>query len=61
MSKKFPLRHDEPQISYDRIEGNRIILDGKGRFPKPIMVNLGYGWIEYRLIKTGSNKLLLMK
>ena len=45
----------------DRIEGNQIILSGKGRFPKFVLINLGFCWKVYRLIKTERDGFILTK
>ncbi len=43
--------------SIDRIEGDQIILDEKGQFPKRVViVQPGGGKREYRLVKTKSGK-----
>jgi len=54
-------RSQEDETLSDRIEGNRIILSGKGKFPKSVLINLGFCWKEYRLIKTESNGFILTK
>ncbi len=54
-------KNDLPLPPSDRIEGTWIILDGKGKFPKSVKINLGYCWKEYRLIKTENNGFILTK
>jgi len=47
----------------DRIEGDKIILDNRGVFPKQIVI-VGQDderILEYRLIKSQKGKLLLNK
>ena len=45
-----------------RIEGNRLIIDGKrSKFPIIVSFNLGYCWKEYRLDKTRNDGLILIK
>ncbi len=44
----------------DRIEGDEIILDGKGPFPKKLIILLESGnKREYRIIKTRNGKYIL--
>lgn len=43
----------------DFIEGNKIILNGRGRFPKEIIIIELEGKREYRIIKTKNGKYLL--
>lgn len=45
----------------DKVEGNRIILDGMGKFPKLIVVVEQHATKEYRLIRTRSGKFQLNK
>lgn len=44
----------------DRIEGDKIILDGKGPFPKKLIILLESGnRREYRIIKTRNGGYIL--
>jgi hypothetical protein len=46
-------KKSENQFHADRIEGDKIILDGKGRFPKKVIIILEPGKVrEYRIIRT---------
>jgi hypothetical protein len=45
----------------DRIEGRRIILDAKGKFPKIVVIKEGSCSREYRLLKTRSGGYQLIK
>lgn len=51
----------ELHSSRDRVEGNDIILDGEGEFPKLVII-LNKGDIKkYRIIKTKLGKFQLTK
>jgi hypothetical protein len=53
---------DSSQNISPRIEGNRLIIDGKRcKFPIIVSFNLGYCWKEYRLGKTKNDGLILIK
>jgi hemin uptake protein HemP len=43
----------------DRIEGNIIIIDSEGEFPKKVIVQENGQRLEYSLIKTRKGKYLL--
>lgn len=44
----------------DRIEENKIILDGKGCFPKTLIIILESGKMrEYRIVKTKNGGFIL--
>ena len=44
----------------DRVEGDKIILDGKGPFPKRLIILLEYGnKREYRIIRTRNGRYIL--
>lgn len=48
------------QIPRDRIEEDRIILDGKGPFPKRLIIILESGEKrEYRIVKTRNGGFIL--
>lgn len=50
----------QTQFHADRIEGDKIILDGKGRFPKKVIIVLEPGKIrEYRIVRTKNGGYLL--
>lgn len=51
----------ELHSSRDRVEGNDIILDGEGEFPKLVII-LNKGDIKkYRIVKTKLGKFQLTK
>jgi len=55
----LPKRIDT-KASLDRIEGTKIILDGKGEFPKKLIIILEPGKIrEYRIVRTKNGGYLL--
>lgn len=43
----------------DRIEGDQIILDGRGRFPKKLVIINAGRRLEYRIVKTRNGGYLL--
>lgn len=43
----------------DRIEGNEIVLDGEGEFPKKLIIIEAGRKLEYRLIRTQNGRFLL--
>ncbi len=51
----------KPEIlPLDRIEGDQIILDGKGSFPKKVIILLDHGQKrEYRIVKTRNGGFIL--
>ncbi len=50
----------DPETLKDRIEGNKIILDADGHFPKPVIIFFSSGKkMEYRLFKTQFDKFKL--
>jgi len=56
---QFPRKVDI-QSSVDKIEGDRIILDGKGCFPKTLIIILESGKMrEYRIVKTKNGGFIL--
>jgi hypothetical protein len=48
-----------PKGPKDRIEGNRIILDAAGHFPKEVIVIDAQTKKEYRIVKTKKGGYLL--
>ena len=52
-------RKDKPCITKDRIVENRIILDGKGHFPKELVIILEGKEKLYRILKTRNDKFIL--
>jgi hypothetical protein len=48
-------------FSRDRVEGNEIILDGEGEFPKLVIIISKGDKKEYRIIKTKTGKFQLIK
>jgi hypothetical protein len=48
-----------PRREKDRIEGETIILDGNGEFPKKLVIVEIEGEIEYQIIKTRKGGYLL--
>jgi len=55
---KIIRKREEPK---ERIEGNRIILDGNGNFPKSVLIYESKQVREYRLVKTKNGGYLLTK
>lgn len=56
---QFPRKADIQSPS-DKIEGDKIILDGKGYFPKRLIIILESGKMrEYRIVKTRNGKFIL--
>lgn len=50
----------ELKPTIDRIEGDKIILDGRGPFPKKLIILLESGnKREYRIIKTRNGRYIL--
>jgi hypothetical protein len=56
--KKRAITH-KTENATDRIAKDRIILDGRGRFPKKIIILEAEGKREYRLIRTKKGGFLL--
>ena len=55
------LRKKEPPIELDRIEGDRIILNGNGNYPKDVIIADRFGRIrKYLLKKTRKGNYLLI-
>lgn len=52
---------DQGNSQFDRIEGNKIILNGKGVFPKKLIIKEAGNKLEYRLIRTQHGKYSLNK
>jgi len=50
---------DRKRLKPDRIEGERIFLDGTGKFPKEVVILEPGKRKEYRLVRTGTGKYLL--
>jgi hypothetical protein len=49
------VKKPETPFHLDRIEGDKIILDGKGRFPKKVIIIIEPGKIrEYRIVRTSK-------
>jgi len=46
-------------LSRDRLEGDKIILDGKGKFPKRVIILEPGKTREYKIIKTAKGGYLL--
>jgi hypothetical protein len=56
---QFP-RKDNVQPRKDKIDGNSIILDGEGHFPKMLIIILDCGKRrEYRIVKTKNGGFIL--
>ena len=54
------VKKSETQFHVDRIEGDEIILDGKGYFPKRLIIILDYGKRrEYRIVRTKNGGFIL--
>ena len=49
----------DPKAVQDRIEGNSIILNGQGEFPKRVIIVDKSGSREYRIIKTRTGGYIL--
>jgi len=50
----------ELKSTIDRIEGDKIILDGRGPFPKKLIILLESGnKREYRIIRTRNGRYIL--
>ncbi len=43
----------------DRVEGNSIILDGNGHFPKKLIIRTQSALKEYRIVKTRNGGFIL--
>jgi hypothetical protein len=50
-------RNNQP----DRIEGDKIILNGQGNFPKPLIIIEPDKRLEYRIVRTRQGKYQLNK
>jgi hypothetical protein len=51
---------EKVKVSIDRVEGDKIILDGRGVFPKKVIIVLESGKErEYRMIKTRNGGYIL--
>jgi len=46
---------------FDKIDGNRIFLNGAGKFPKIVVISEEDRTSEYRLLKTKFGKFQLIK
>lgn len=57
----LPRLKDEPARGTDRIENGAIVLDGKGIFPKIVLITEGGRTRKYLLIKTERGGFLLNK
>lgn len=56
---QFPRKVDIQSL-LDKIEGDKIILDGKGYFPKRLIIILESGKKrEYRIVKTRNGGFIL--
>lgn len=54
------LKKIDVKPTIDRIEGDKILLDGKGQFPKKLIIILEGGRVkEYRIIRTRNGKFIL--
>ena len=49
------------ELNFDRIERDKIILDGMGQFPKEVVISERSATLRYRLIKTKNGKYQLNK
>ncbi len=53
-------KKSETHLHADRIEGDKLILDSKGQFPKRLIILLEPGKVrEYRIIRTRNGGYIL--
>ena len=55
------MKNKAPIEKPDRIEGDKIILNGRGRFPKQVIIREPGKIKKYRLSQTASGGYLLNK
>ncbi|MFC1896943.1 hypothetical protein ACFL0Q_09880 [Thermodesulfobacteriota bacterium] len=51
----------ESGVHEDRVEGDKIILNGHGKFPKILLITERCRKLEYRIVRTKNGKYQLNK